>query len=1096
MSNYFNELDIKQFSNNKLYLSQNIAYSNNQSKVDLELVKVVFIIGGKLYDKSCLIKNIMSTNIKNHDNKLYVDLKHTKPDNFQKLFELNKNYSHFKTNNKKLELYIDSIDHDVFEFKKYINILLNQLSKLDKNQLNKNLFLIISFENINLLKFLYLKLKFLYDIDGKFTKFFEVSGISNKMIDEICKISEVDPKKILQKFNKNTPKTPLLLKAIIYFHKRKIKLPVNKYDIYYKYIYALSGSTTNENKISKQKNKNNFYVASKIAFILLFSKYKYIHTQQKSFDNIIGKNDLDIQLLSEVLHTKLFTKLENETFHFTDEYHIHFLAAHYINNEQIYINILLKNIINFSIFKNRVLPQFETLASCLATIKNDNYFEFLRHSNSDLILNGHLETLSDKQKDSLLKNYLDCLSNKIFNQNIYNLDYLTGTKTENSHKIIKQYLISKNINVPKYLIVEIATICNLWDLKSLIYDLLKKEKDMYLKSKLINYLAISKDKTYISYLHEILNNKKTCVNTKWQIIISLYKIDLNIQNVIKYMESLDFDNILDKENFKFSIEEFISKQSLEDFIILLNWSILNYKSVLYGYLSNFIYKESWRNLLDEDILNLFSKLLLASHEYSFYINKNKTISDTFKSLLEHYPAKRKKLISKIAIITKEHNAHILFSNYSFITDDALWITEKIDNSREHEQLFYIKILKSSKCWEIDYNILNIIFKLCKKYPLMENEFQHLTSNLTKNIGDSYSKKRELDIENISINIFNMNLLEEAILQYASSNSNKPIKHILEITKFYLINSKIPLEEIKHKHKIVCCAYAIIYRFDKNQFNITNSILMNNILIFLYFSKNISKLYLRNEEIEYIMQKSYALEITTFNTTIKNIILAYNHKKIQINIEDHLYGIKIFKNSTLETLMNTIENSISNDSIKKNILSFLVSNNFKPAILLAKSTLNSKTSLSNISKNINIKQILDILFSLLLNNFSFVSKYLLANRLILDKFIYFITNQKQQEIMFDSLDESTLSKLYIFINQWANNINKKNSIQELENKILYKIELFSSANSIKSLKDIKIKTKQKIIQTFINDTSNNINLNINKPLEINEIHKIIKTKELL
>jgi hypothetical protein len=664
---------------------------------------------------------------------------------------------------------------------------------------------------------------------------------------------------------------------------------------------------------------------------------------------------------------------------------------------------------------------------------------------------------------------------------------------------LKNYMLSGNKALDKQFIIKIAEVCDIWDLKDVSMELLKTTTDATLKAELIEYLVLSNNDKHIMLLNRMLENSNTEDDIKWHIVRSLFKNSFNIKDTLMLMGKLNIDNLLDDDIFKQSVAEFLNKQSLEELIYTIDWSIENYKTKLYEAISDEVYKKSWKYLSSSnEILIAIAKLLLESHEYLSYVKNSTNI--ILPKLLMHYQSERRELVSTVAKIGNNHNNYILFSHYSFMHEDVKWMIEQIELSKAEEQLFYIYILKLQKSWETDSNLVVPIVELYNKYSAVKDEFVDFVDSLNHKAQIIDHEINRLNIDGIKINDSNMIVLEQAMIEYLQYNSHGSEDKIIKISQFYLLNVKVTSQDIENKHKAIRCAYAINNRFSSDFFNkLSSKISAGHILALIYFPKHTDELYLYDSDMSKIINKIYIDETDIFDKAIKNIILAYDHRNIQIDIGEHIDILNALSDSTLEILMDTVIYYVVNDSIKKNILSFLVVHRYEPAIISAKKILKDKDTVYKISKNVDNKQVLDIIFALSLDYLDEISKYLYKHKIILDKFIYFISNNKSKQ-MLEILDEKRLAKLYIFIDkntkEYSSSLAKTKS-DEFKYKILERLEEIGSNESIEAFRQIGGKILNYELMKFrINKTSYNLNLSLNKPFTISSIKAILEEEEIL
>lgn len=1052
---------------------------------DLQEMPLLFLLGEPGIGKSKTIEQLYSELKNSQQNVHLINLRLVNDAEtlqnliFQDLYV--QAWQHSDTN---LELFLDSYDEGVLGFENITAHIINSFQKIPKEKLN-TLKLRIVCRTAELPSMLENELKRLFIDEEKndMEICFELlilryMDIENVLIQEHINVTDF-MRQIEQHDLSIFVAIPVTFIMLINLFKQSNSLPHGKWEVYSNGLLHLAKEQSEQRntirKIGALSPDDRLVLASKTAFYFLFAnKHTFIFDEPpllfESHDDLQSNLIASKEHIQELINTSLFAARENGRFGFVHRTFIDFLAAKYILDNNISIDLIIPMLIDIKSPYKRVFPQLMEVASWLATQKSE-YFEILKNYNPDVIVQGDLSKLSDRQKDELVWQCLKAIEDESINELHHDvLKYFPKLLTKKTPNLLKQYFFSSPRNIfSRRMAIEIATICEIKELEEYIFKILHNSVEyLPLRISAIKYIAHLNSGRYTEelkfYAIGIEEDKED--ELKAFALKALFPKYISINEFLTFLKERKEKNIFGKYQ-RFLQHEFYTSLTDMQIMAVIQWLMQNHDNSLYREIIHPMIVKAWEYIDQNNALFHLFIDLIAFNDRKYHFLSEKYSKPTFKELWNQDIEKRRKVIQEIVFRQSRVSSQfpsIMYQNEFHSIEDTLWNIEQIKNSSsENEQKIYAQMLRRKYGWLNDLEHVKKLLELAENDPIVWEAFSdclepiELDSDKAREDKQFYNESKidqsfykiqkfetnilkiksylsdEVNLDTVSNLIYKLTYLDE-YEEYGkntdkifldSLTSDEQTKTI-SLLKYFIENISFAshnfenLNDEKYSRNL-CRAYMLLYRYKSDELeSIVPKVLSDHIYVLMYFSFKYGK-YLGRDEFVSLAQKVYYEDQHKFTDSLVKIIQHFDNNKTIIDFFQYIHPINNIQMSTLDDLMDLVVGKKVSADFEKIILNFLLEKKYENALAYLKEIV-TVASVSSVflpfanSKNISDECIQNALWLLTVKEKEFdrVIKYLYSNLIKAEEYILGGFGEGQEQEIANNLAEMELAEFYILI----------------------------------------------------------------------------------
>ena len=1051
---------------------------------DLQDKPLLFLLGEPGIGKSKTIEQIHSALKNNQQNVHLINLRLVNDAvTLQNLIFQDPYVEAWQHSDTNLELFLDSYDEGLLGFENITAHIINIFQNFPKEKLN-TLKLRIVCRTAELPQMLESELKRLFTQEEENDKelCFELlilrhTDIQNVLIQEQINVTEF-MQQIEQYDLSAFVAIPVTFIMLVNLFKQNNSLPHGKWEIFSSGLLYLAKEQSQQRntigKIGALLPDDRLVLASKTAFYFLFAnKHTFLFDDAplllESNDDLQSNLIASQEHIKEIINTSLFAARENGRFGFVHRTFIDFLAAKYILDNNISIDLIIPMLIDIKSPNKRVFPQLIEIGSWLGTQKSD-YFEILKNYNPDVILQGDLTKLSDRQKDELVQQCLKAIEHELINELDYNiLKYFPKLLTKKTQNILKPYFLSSSRNIfSRRVAIEIATICEIKEVEKYIFQILHNSiEHLALRISAIKYLSKLNSGTYTEelkyYATGIAVDKED--ELKAYALKALFPKYISINEFLTFLQERKEKNIFGKYQ-RFLQHEFYSTLTDLQIIAVIQWLMQNHDNSLYRELIHPIIVKAWEYIdQNTDLFHLFVDLIVFNnHKYALFSERYK--KPTFKELWYQDTEKRRKTIHEIVIQQSRVTFQvpsIMHNNEFRLIEDTSWNIEQCKNSSsENEQKIYAQMLRRKYGWLNDCEHVKSLLELAENDQIVKEVFSDYLEAIDLDSDRAREEKQVCneslidhslyEVQKIEKNVVNIKslLVDEAnidsvnsliykltYLDESENYKNSTDKIFLEsltsdeqtkainLFKYFIENISLTAQIFgsfnNDVFRNVCKVYMLLFRYQQELLEqVSSTIIANHISILMYFSFKYGK-YLSQKEFVYLAQKVYQVDEQKFNNSLLEIIQYFDNDETIINFFQYIHPINDIQMSTLDNLMDLVVRKKVSADFEKIILNFLLEKKYEKALAYLKEIVTVQSIFSVFLpfasfKNTSDEYIQNALWLLTVKEKEFdrVIKYLYSNLIKAEEYILGTFGEGQEQEIAKNLTEMELAEFYILI----------------------------------------------------------------------------------
>jgi hypothetical protein len=1061
-------------------------YSPNnecQTFKDLQEKPLLFLLGEPGIGKSKTIEQVYTTLKSNHHNVHFINLRLVNDAMTlqNKVFQ-DTIIQEWQNNDMDLELFLDSYDEGLLGFENITAHIIDSFQKISQEKL-KRLKLRIVCRTAELPQMLEKELKALFTCPEYEVINYELLILRYKDIENALRIEHIDCNDFMQHIEQNDLSIfvalPVTFSMLLNLYKQTESLPHGKWEIYTNGLLHLAKESSEQRntigKIGGLTPSERLALASKTAFYFLFAN-KHTFLFENDFSVLESHDDLRSNVISskesiqELIKTSLFAAREKGRFGFVHRTFIDFLAAKYIVENNISIDLIMPMLIDMKKPYKRVFPQLMETASWLSTQKSE-YFEILKNYNPDVIVQGDLSKLSDRQKDNLVQQCLKAIEYEYINE-LHNgtLKYFPKLLTKKTPNLLKPYFFSSSRNIfSRRVAIEIATICEIKEVEKYIFQILHNSIEyLPLRISAMKYIATLNSGTYTEelkyYAAGIEEDKGD--ELKAFALKALFPKYISIDEFLIFLQERKEKNIFGKYQ-KFLRYEFSPRLTDAQITAVIQWLMSNHQSSLYRELFHPIMVKAWEYIdLNTTIFHSLVDLIVYNgRKYQLLFDRYS--KPTFQELWNRDIEKRRKVIQEIVIRQSRISSQmpsVMYKNEFHLMDDTFWNIEQIKNSTtENEQKIYAQILRRKYGWLNDLEHVKNLLELAENNQIMKEVFAdylepvELNSDKAREDKQFYSEslidhplyevqKFETNIAKIKsllIDEANIDSINELIYRLTDidefegykKNTDKIFLESLSLgeqtktialLKYFIENIPFSFQNFENLDREayfrnLCRAYMLLHHYKADELEaITPNVLSDQICILMYFSFRYGK-YLGQEEFVYLAQKVYQANEQKFNNALLEIIQYFDNDKTIIDFFQYIHPINDIQMSTLDNLMDLVVRKKVSADFEKIILNFLLEKKYEKALAYLKEIVTVPSIFSVFlpfasSKNTSDEYMQNALWLLTVKEKEFdrVIKSLYSNLIKAEEYILGAFGEGQEQEISKNLTEMELAEFYILI----------------------------------------------------------------------------------
>ena len=594
---------------------------------DLQEKSLLFLLGEPGIGKSKTIEQIHSVLKSNQQNTHLINLRLVNDATTlqNKVFQ-DPIIQAWQNSDATLELFLDSYDEGLLGFENITAHIIDSFQKIPQEKL-KTLKLRIVCRTAELPQMLEKELKALFTCPEDEVVNYELLILRYKDIENALRIEHIDCNNFMQHIEQNDLSIfvalPVTFSMLLNLYKETESLPHGKWEIYTNGLLHLAKESSEQRntlgKIGVLTPNERLALASKTAFYFLFAnKHTFLFDNDlsvlESYDDLKSHVISSKESIQELINTSLFAARENGRFGFVHRTFIDFLAAKYIVENHISIDLIMPMLIDMKKPYKRVVPQLMETTSWLATQKSE-YFEILKNYNPDVIVQGDLSKLSDRQKDNLVQQCLKAIEYEYINE-LHNdtLKYFPKLLTKNTLNLLKPYFFSSSRNIfSRRVAIEIATICEIKEVEKYIFQILHNSIEyLPLRISAIRYIVKLNSGTYTEelkyYAAGIEEDKED--ELKAYALKALFPKYISINDFLTFLQERKEKNIFGKYQ-RFLQHEFYASLTDIQTIAVIRWLMQNHDTSLYRKLIHPIIVKAWEYIDQSSALfHIFVDLII------------------------------------------------------------------------------------------------------------------------------------------------------------------------------------------------------------------------------------------------------------------------------------------------------------------------------------------------------------------------------------------------------------------------------------------------------------------------------------------------------
>lgn len=1052
---------------------------------DLQEKPLLFLLGEPGIGKSKTIEQIHSVLKNNQQNTHLINLRLVNDAaTLQNLIFQDPVIQSWQNSDTKLELFLDSYDEGLLGFENITAHIIDNFQKISTEKL-QTLKLRVVCRTAELPQMLESELKRLFTQEKEDDKeiCFELLILRHTDIQNVLIHEKISATEFMQQIEQHDLSAfvaiPVTFIMLINLFKQSNSLPHGKWEIFSNGLLHLAKEQSQQRntigKIGALLPDDRLVLASKTAFYFLFAnKHTFLFDDAtlllESSDDLQSNLIASQEHIKELINTSLFAARENGRFGFVHRTFIDFLAAKYILDNNISIDLIMPMLIDMKSPNKRVFSQLIEIGSWLGTQKSE-YFEILKNYNPDVIVQGDLTKLSDRQKDELVQQCLKAIDYELINELQYNiLKYFPKLLTKKTQNLLKPYFLSSSRNIfSRRVAIEIATICEIKEVEKYIFQILHNSiEHLPLRISAIKYLSKLNSGTYTEelkyYATGIAVDQED--ELKAYALKALFPKYISINEFLTFLQERKEKNIFGKYQ-RFLQHEFYSTLTDLQIIAVIQWLMQNHDNSLYRELIHPIIVKAWEYVDQNSILFHLFVDLIVFNERKYHFLSEKYRKPTFKELWNQDTEKRRKVIQEIVVRQSRISSQIpslMYKNEFHLMEDTFWNIEQCKNSSsKNEQKIYAQMLRRKYGWLNDFEHVKSLLEFAENNQIVKEVFSDyleaidLDSDRAREEKQFYNESLidhslykvqkfeknvvkiksylsdEANIEIISKLIYRLTDLDE--FEGYKKNTDKIFLELLtsdeqtkliNLLKYFIENISFTsksFENLEHEgySRNLCRAYMLLCRYKLDELeSITPKILSDHIYVLMYFSFRYGK-YLGLEEFVYLAQKVYYTDQLKFNNSLLEIIQHFDKDKTIIDFFQYIHPINDIQMSTLDNLMDLVVRKKVSADFEKIILNFLLEKKYEKVLAYLKEIVTVPSIFSVFlpfanSKNTADEYIQNALWLLTVKEKEFdrVIKYLYSNLIKAEEYILGAFGEGQEQEISKNLTEMELAEFYILI----------------------------------------------------------------------------------
>jgi len=989
-------------------------------------------------------------------------------------------WQHSDTN---LELFLDSYDEGLLGFENITAHIIDNFQKVSIEKL-RTLKLRVVCRTAELPQMLESELKRLFTQEKEDDKeiCFELLILRHTDIQNVLIQEQINVTEFMQQIEQHDLSAfvaiPVTFIMLINLFKQSNSLPHGKWEIFSSGLLHLAKEQSPQRntigKIGALLPDDRLVLASKTAFYFLFAnKHTFLFNDTplllESHDDLQSHLIASQEHIKELINTSLFAARENGRFGFVHRTFIDYLAAKYILDNNISIDLIIPMLIDIKNPNKRVFPQLTEIASWLGTQKSE-YFEILKNYNPDIIVQGDLTKLSDRQKDELVQQCLKAIENEVINELHYDvLKYFPKLLTKKTQNLLKPYFFSSSRNIfSRRVAIELATICEIKEVEKYIFQILHNSiEHLPLRISAIKYLSKLNSGTYTEelkyYATGIAVDKED--ELKAYALKALFPKYISINEFLTFLQERKEKNIFGKYQ-RFLQHEFYSTLTDLQIIAVIQWLMQNHDNSLYRELIHPIIVKAWEYIDKNSVLfHLFIDLIVFNdRRYHFLSEKYR--KPTFKELWNQDTEKRRKVIQEIVVRESRISSQIpslMYKNEFHLMEDTFWNIEQCENSSsENEQKIYAQMLRRKYGWLNDFEHVKCLLEFAENNQIVKEVFSDYLEAIVLDSDRAREEKQfynealidhslykvqkfeknvvkiksllvdEANIDSVNSLIYKLTYLDEFEgykkntdkIFLESLTSDEQTKTI-NLLKYFIENISLTAQIFESFNndifRNVCRAYMLLFWYKKELLEQVSLVFMtHHIPILMYFSFKYGK-YLSQKEFVYLAQKVYQVDEQKFNNSLLQIIQHFDNDKTIIDFFQYIHPINDIQMSTLDNLMDLVVRKKVSADFEKIILNFLLEKKYEKVLAYLKQIVTVPSIFSVFLpfasfKNTSDEYIQNALWLLTVKEKEFdrVIKYLYSNLIKAEEYILGTFGEGQEQEIAKNLTEMELAEFYILI----------------------------------------------------------------------------------
>ena len=385
--------------------------------------------------------------------------------------------------NKKLYLFLDSLDECLLRIDTIAALLLEQLKRLPTDRL----YLRIACRTAELPNMLEEGLKEIWKNESEI---YELVPLRRRDVIEAAESNGIVPDVFLEEVDKVNAVPfairPVTLTLLIRTFIRDHQLPPTRHQLYEEGCGRLCEETSAARRAAKLignlSSKQRMVVAARIAACTIFANRYAIWTEidrgdvppeDVNFQALAGKNeqcdggaiDVTEEVLRETLETGLFSSRGPNRLGWAHQTYSEFLAARFLVQNQVSLPQILSLIVHPGDAKGRIIPQLHETVAWLSGM-NNAVFEYVMKVNPEILLRSDVATADPKDKAAIVESLLRLFDEGMLIDRGEMKQYYSKLHHAALDSQLKPYIVDRNKGyMVRRVVIDIAEECKVQSLQ-------------------------------------------------------------------------------------------------------------------------------------------------------------------------------------------------------------------------------------------------------------------------------------------------------------------------------------------------------------------------------------------------------------------------------------------------------------------------------------------------------------------------------------------------------------------------------------------------------------------------------------------------------